>query len=78
MPYTIYVITKGPSDFPGYFVLRRHVADRNGNLVPDQEPLATTRSLEGAQKFLPPGLERQTLLSQDDPVIVEWWIDALS
>lgn len=68
----IYVVTRGTSDYPDDFVLRRHVM-MDGDLVADYRPLAIARTLEDIRKLLPPDVRRFEPWDADDPVIAEWW-----
>lgn len=69
----VFVICRNPSDYPGKFVVRRHVADVEGRLVPDVQPMTVADSLAEAQCAIPSDALRCTPLLVDDPVIVEWY-----
>lgn len=69
-----YVVTANPSDFPGQYVLRRHVAE-GAELVPDMEPVAVSADLERVRAAVPAGLKRIAPLGADDPVILEWYAE---
>ena len=69
-----YVVTANPSDFPGKYVLRRHVAD-GGELVPDREPVAVSADLEQVRAAVPAGMKRISPVTVDDPAILEWYAD---
>jgi hypothetical protein len=68
-----FVVYKHPSDYPGDFVVRRHVAGR-GTVKIDPEPWAVVGSLAAARGLVPEGLVRLARDPTDDPVIVESWI----
>lgn len=74
----LFVVYSNPSDFPGKFVLRRHIAgppDRWGpNGTPDPDPIAVCSTLDEARSCLPPALCNIGRYREDDPVIVEVWV----
>ena len=69
-----YVVTANPSDYPGQYVLRRHVPVA-GELVPDLVPAAVSPDLEVVRAAVPSGMRRITPIGADDPIILEWYAD---
>lgn len=67
-------IYEHPRDFPHSFVARLWVAGAPGIYV-SGEPCAVAPSLEDARKAVPTGFSRYGRDPQDDPVIVEVWIE---
>lgn len=72
-PVSIYTIYANPLDFPGKFVVRRHVVEA-GHSVPDVMPMVVADNLEGAREVLPPGSWCLGREPGDDQKIVESWI----
>lgn len=70
----VYTIYDSPLDHPAMFVLRGFTATADG-LVPDDEPIIVTDTLEDARQHVPAEadvcLPREAL---DDLVIVETWV----
>ena len=73
------VITKNPSDFPGKFVVRRHIATAGSNkLVFESNPIAVVDSLLDAREFI--NMSTYSYVPRvdgDDPVIFESWMRRL-
>lgn len=70
---SIYTIYTDPLDFPGKFVVRRHVVEA-GHSVPDVMPMIVADSLEEARRVLPTGSTCLGREPGDDQKIVESWI----
>ena len=68
----MFVVYFNPQDFPGKYVVRRHVVGR-GTVTIDAEPLIVCDSLHQARSAIPADtrLDRNP---DDDPVIVEVWL----
>ena len=64
----MFVVYFNPQDFPGKYVVRRHVGTR-----PDAEPLIVCDSLHQARSAIPADT-RLDRSPDDDPVIVEVWL----
>ena len=72
---TYFVIYENPSDFPGKFVLRRHMDDYAGGLVGVAvQPDAVEDTLDEARQKLPCGVFNIGRYPQDDVAIKEVWI----
>lgn len=72
----MYTIYESPLDFPGKFVVRRHLVDADGSR-PDAEPLCVADSLDSARALLlanVPGLACLGRHVEDEPQIVETWV----
>lgn len=68
-----WVIYFDPSDFPGRYVLRRHII--SDTLPPYADTHCTVRNtLEGVRKAVPGGSFNAGRHPLDDPKIVEVWI----
>lgn len=75
--FPMYAIFSDPKDFPGMFVVRRFVCQKdNPEPVPDEKPFAVTTTLEEARATLPmgTGLMRFPRDPRDEPQIVETWL----
>lgn len=68
----VYCITYDPSDHPGMYAVRKHLAFINGTRPAELIGLSST--LEEARKMVPEGLIRIARDDDDDKVIVESWI----
>ena len=70
----MYVVYDHPSDYPEFYVVRRHVAGRGGLRV-DPTPMFVTDDLakvrEGMKRL---GLHCLKRHPSDDPVIIETWL----
>jgi hypothetical protein len=64
--FTIYC---NPRDYPGKYVVRRHVT----GIGPDPEPLAVVDTLDEARDAVPPYLACMNRQPDDQPQIVETW-----
>ena len=69
-----FVITENPSDYPGRFVVRKHMVEPGGCDVALLRPTVVVGTLEEARAAVPPGLVHVARDPFDDPVIVETWI----
>lgn len=70
---SVYVISKSPIDYPGKFVVRRHMAVL-GRTQPDKEPLGVVESLREARSIIPNGFICVPRDKNDEPQIYECWI----
>jgi len=70
----LFVIYQNPSDFRGKFVVRGQVAQSDGSIRPNKEPLGVVESLDEARSLVPAGLVNLGRSDEDDPVIVECWV----
>lgn len=68
----IWVIYYNCDDYPGGFVLRRHVVV-DGQVVPTEGPLQLWPTLALARSQLPDGLGQFMTEPPDPPSMVEWW-----
>lgn len=69
----MYVVYENPRDFPGEYIVRRHIVTMNGDLPTEQG--WRTQSLESARLPLQKaGLMMFTRHENDDPVIKEVWL----
>lgn len=68
----MYVIYESPSDYPGKFVVRKHVV-QNGRITPADSPEIICDNLAKAREAIPPYLYRQPREMRDDRCIVETW-----
>jgi len=68
-----YVVYFNPSDFPGLYVVRRQVAQRDGKVHKDAEPAGKSNSLAQVRCSIPNGKLRFMPDPNDDPCIVEVW-----
>jgi hypothetical protein len=66
----IFTVYFDPSDFPGMYVVRRHVT----GVGPDAEPLIVTDTLQIARNAIPAYLVPMDRHPQDDPCILETWL----
>lgn len=66
--FTVYF---NPSDYPGLYVLRRHVAV-DGEARADPE-CVTGKTLDEVRRHIPPDRNRIARHPQDEPQIVESW-----
>jgi NAD-dependent SIR2 family protein deacetylase len=71
---SIWTVYHNPTDFPGKFVVRRHVIFHG-----QTEPQATTEhfvadSLDEIRRMVPQGLVRLARFDEDDAKIVEVWL----
>ncbi|HEX8836757.1 MAG TPA: hypothetical protein VF748_07465 [Candidatus Acidoferrum sp.] len=69
---TFWVIYFNPSDCPDKYVVRAHYLTSEGPTVSKYASVFDT--LEEARAFVPPGCINLHRLENDDPVIVEAWI----
>lgn len=68
----IWAVYEHPTDWPDWYVARKHVIEAGHTYPSDHVVMA--RTLEGVRKMLPPGLHRLPRAESDEPHIVESWI----
>ena len=73
--FAMYTIYRNPADYPGAYVVRRHLIHRGrGEPMPDPEPWAICPDLEAARESLPEdAVVRFPRDTTDLPSIVETW-----
>lgn len=70
--FTIWVVTKHPSDYPDKFVARANYVGPRG--ASRWGPALTADTLEEARSKVPIGLYCMPRSQGDDPVVVEVWL----
>ncbi|WP_034256828.1 hypothetical protein [Adhaeribacter aquaticus] len=71
----LYTIYEKPSDFPEYYVCRKHIVLDDGTTSPQMKVLYKTKSVENIRATLQDmGLTCVGRQENDDPVILESWI----
>lgn len=68
----IWTVYDHPTDFPDWYVARKHVVAAGGTVPTDQ--VVKARTLDEVRELLPPGLVCLTRSRCDDPKIVESWL----
>jgi len=71
---TFWQITHNPSDFPGKYVVRAHYVERGRGTPRPSHVCMVFETLEEARAVVPPGCWRFPRMAEDDPVIVESWM----
>lgn len=69
---TFWVITRNPSDYPNKYVVRAQRV--RGTVIHYDLDCTVHDTLEEARASVPPGCWRFTRAAEDDPVIVESWM----
>lgn len=72
---TFWVIYDHPKDFPTEFVGRRQHIDSKGQLFFDNDLFARGPTIEDVRAKVPAGCVRFEPMGEDDPVIVETWME---
>lgn len=70
---TTFVVYERPTDYPELYVLRAQHVMRNGDIVPDAEPMAVG-TLEEVRRAVPEGSTQLARDERDEPQIFEVWI----
>jgi hypothetical protein len=70
---TFWTVYHNPADYPGKYVVRAQWAERGGQIKHSAE-CTVHDTLEGARAAVPPGCWPFARDPNDDPVIVESWM----